>query len=64
MRFVLALPARMGVRWLVILLIMVVATGVYGRVLATAPPFPPSQAPTQAPTRAAVQETGAAVTPR
>jgi hypothetical protein len=42
----LALPARLGVRWVVILLIMVAAVGAYGRVLTTARPMPPSQAPT------------------
>ena len=48
MRLVLALPARLGVRWLVILLVMVAAMGAYGQTLVTAPPMPPSQVPTHA----------------
>ncbi|WP_042378195.1 hypothetical protein [Streptacidiphilus melanogenes] len=46
MRSALALPARAGLRWLVILVVMVAAMSAYGRVLTTAPPMPPSQAPT------------------
>jgi len=45
----LSLPARLHVRWLVILLVTAAAMGAYGRVLVTAPPMPPSQAPATAP---------------
>ncbi|MGW5127152.1 hypothetical protein ACWEQ7_24515 [Streptomyces sp. NPDC004069] len=41
----LSLPARLHVRWLVILLVTVAVMGVYGRALITAEPMPPSQAP-------------------
>ncbi|WP_225846619.1 hypothetical protein [Streptomyces sp. HPF1205] len=41
----LSLPARLHVRWLVIALVMAAAVGLYGRVLATAPPMPPTRAP-------------------
>ncbi|MFJ2732690.1 hypothetical protein [Streptomyces sp. NPDC087317] len=41
----LSLPARLHVRWLVILLVTVAVMGAYGRVLVTARPMPPSQAP-------------------
>ncbi|MGW3245141.1 hypothetical protein [Streptomyces sp. NPDC001070] len=43
---VLSLPARLHVRWLVILAVMVVAMGAYARVLMTAPAMPPGKAPT------------------
>jgi hypothetical protein len=41
----LSLPARLRMRWLLILAVMVVAMGAYGRVLVTAQPMPPSKAP-------------------
>lgn len=41
----LSLPARLHLRWLVIALLMVAALGLYGRVLVTASPMPPSKAP-------------------
>jgi hypothetical protein len=41
----LSLPARLHLRWLVIALLMAAAVAVYGRVLTTAPPMPPSRAP-------------------
>lgn len=41
----LALPARMHMRWLVILVLTAAALGAYGRVLMTAAPMPPSKAP-------------------
>ena len=41
----LSLPARLHVRGLVILAVMVVVMGAYGRVLVTAPPMPPSKVP-------------------
>ena len=41
----LSLPARLHVRWLVILLVAVAVMGAYGRVLVTAQPMPPSKAP-------------------
>ncbi|WP_042417983.1 hypothetical protein [Streptacidiphilus anmyonensis] len=54
-RRLLTLPARLGVRWLVIAFVMVAAFGVYGRILVTAPPMPPSKAPSTAPTQWAVR---------
>ena len=41
----LSLPARLHLRWLVIVLMMVVAIGLYAHVLTTASPMPPSKAP-------------------
>ena len=41
----LSLPARLHLRWLVIGLLMAAALGLYGHVLATASPMPPSKAP-------------------
>ena len=41
----LSLPARLHVRWLVILLVTAAVMGAYGRVLVTAHPMPPSEAP-------------------
>jgi hypothetical protein len=41
----LSLPARLHLRWLVIVLVMAAAVGLYGRALLTAPPVPPSRAP-------------------
>ncbi|WP_328888850.1 hypothetical protein [Streptomyces sp. NBC_00316] len=41
----LSLPARLRIRWLLILAVMVVAMGAYGRVLVTAQPMPPSKVP-------------------
>ena len=42
----LALPARMHLRWLVILVVTAAAMGLYGHVLLTAAPMPPGKAPT------------------
>lgn len=41
----LALPARMHLRWLVILVVTAAAMGAYGHVLLTAAPMPPGKAP-------------------
>jgi hypothetical protein len=41
----LSLPARLHLRWLVILLVTVAVMGAYGRVLLNAAPMPPSKAP-------------------
>lgn len=41
----LALPARLHLRWLVILVVTAAAMGAYGHVLLTAAPMPPGQAP-------------------
>lgn len=41
----LSLPARMHMRWLVILVVTAAVMGAYGRVLLTAAPMPPSKAP-------------------
>lgn len=41
----LSLPARLHLRWLVILVVMAAAAAVYGRTLLTASPMPPSRAP-------------------
>ncbi|WP_329128725.1 hypothetical protein OG552_01000 [Streptomyces sp. NBC_01476] len=41
----LSLPARLHLRWLVIAVLMVAAVTLYGRVLVTSPPMPPSRAP-------------------
>ncbi|WP_327289771.1 hypothetical protein [Streptomyces sp. NBC_01198] len=41
----LSLPARMHVRWLVILVVTAAAMGAYGHVLLTASPMPPGRAP-------------------
>ena len=38
--WLLSLPARLRVRWLVIVTVMLVAMGAYGRVMLTAPPMP------------------------
>jgi hypothetical protein len=43
--WLLSLPARLHLRWVLILAVMVVAMGAYGRTLATAPPMPPGKAP-------------------
>jgi hypothetical protein len=43
--WMLSLPARMHLRWLVILVVLVAALGAYARVLATAGPMPPGKAP-------------------
>jgi len=43
----LSLPARLHVRWLVILLVTAAVMGAYGRVLVTADPMPPSKAPAE-----------------
>ncbi|MCL2730328.1 MAG: hypothetical protein FWE15_09940 [Actinomycetia bacterium] len=42
----LSLPARLHLRWLVILLVTAAVMGAYGRVLLDAAPMPPSKAPT------------------
>ncbi|MFI1092380.1 hypothetical protein [Streptomyces sp. NPDC020917] len=41
----LSLPARLHLRWLVILLVTAAVMGVYGRVLLDASPMPPGKAP-------------------
>ena len=41
----LSLPARLHLRWLVILLVTAAVMGAYGRVLVTAKPMPPSKPP-------------------
>jgi hypothetical protein len=41
----LSLPTRLHLRWLVIAVVMAAAVALYGRVLLTAPPMPPSRAP-------------------
>ncbi|MEY9835047.1 hypothetical protein [Streptacidiphilus sp. EB103A] len=43
--WMLSLPARMHLRWLVILVVLLAAMGAYARVLVTATPMPPSKAP-------------------
>ena len=45
--WVLSLPARMHLRWLVILAVFAGAMGLYAHVLLSAPPMPPSQAPAE-----------------
>lgn len=45
LHWLLSLPARTHLRWLVIALLMAAAVGLYGRVLQTAPPMPPGHAP-------------------
>lgn len=42
----LSLPARLHLRWLVILVLTAAVMGAYARVLVTAAPMPPSEAPT------------------
>lgn len=41
----LSLPARLHLRWLVILVVTAAVLGAYGRVLLNAAPMPPSKAP-------------------
>jgi hypothetical protein len=41
----LSLPARLHLRWLVILVVTAAVMGAYGRVLLDAAPMPPSKAP-------------------
>jgi hypothetical protein len=43
--WMLSLPARLHLRWLVILVVTAAVMGAYGRVLVTASPMPPSKAP-------------------
>lgn len=43
--WLLSLPARLHLRGLVILALMLLAMGAYGRTLMTAPPMPPGKAP-------------------
>lgn len=43
--WLLGMPARMHLRWLVIAIVMAAVMGVYGRVLVTAAPMPPSKPP-------------------
>jgi hypothetical protein len=40
-----SLPARLHLRWLVILVVTAAVMGAYGRVLVTASPMPPGKAP-------------------
>ncbi|MEW2521285.1 hypothetical protein [Actinacidiphila alni] len=44
--WLLSVPARLHLRWLVILVVMAAAMAAYGRVLLTAAPMPPSRPPT------------------
>jgi hypothetical protein len=43
--WLLSVPARLHLRWLMILVLMAAAMGAYGRVLVTATPMPPSKPP-------------------
>jgi hypothetical protein len=43
--WLLSVPARLHLRWLMILVVMAAAMGAYGRVLVTATPMPPSKPP-------------------
>ena len=43
----LSLPARLHMRWLVILVVMAAAMGAYGHVLISSAPMPPSKAPAE-----------------
>lgn len=43
--WVLSLPARLHLRWLVILVVTAAVLGAYAKVLVTAAPMPPSKAP-------------------
>ncbi|WP_158690521.1 hypothetical protein [Streptomyces sp. 142MFCol3.1] len=43
--WLLSLPARLHLRWLVILVVTVAVMGAYARVLVTASPMPPGKAP-------------------
>ncbi|MEU2742543.1 hypothetical protein ABZ656_46535 [Streptomyces sp. NPDC007095] len=43
--WVISLPARLHLRWLVILVVTAAVMGAYGRVLVTASPMPPGKAP-------------------
>lgn len=45
----LALPARLHLRWLVILVVLAAAMGAYARVMVTASPMPPGKAPAERP---------------
>lgn len=45
--WVLSLPARMHLRWLVILAVLAGVMGLYAHTLVSAPPMPPSQAPAE-----------------
>ncbi|MFI9275939.1 hypothetical protein ACIGXM_35380 [Kitasatospora sp. NPDC052896] len=47
--WLLGLPARLHVRWLLIATVMTLAMGAYLHVLLTAPPMPPEQAPNSGP---------------
>ncbi|MGY6024626.1 hypothetical protein [Streptomyces spinosirectus] len=46
LRWILSLPARLHLRWLVILVVTAAVMGAYARVLVTAAPMPPGKAPT------------------
>jgi hypothetical protein len=43
--WLLSVPARLHLRWLMILVVMAAAMAAYGRVLITAAPMPPSKPP-------------------
>lgn len=45
--WVLSVPARLHLRWLVILAVFAGVMGLYAHVLLSAPPMPPSQAPAE-----------------
>lgn len=47
----LSLPARLHMRWLVILLVLTAAMGLYAHVLMTSGPMPPSRPPASEPAR-------------
>jgi hypothetical protein len=61
--WMLSLPARMHLRWLVILVVLLGAMGAYARVLVTASPMPPSKAPVVGSSVGAVSGTGTAARP-
>ncbi|MFI6660643.1 hypothetical protein ACIBL8_34480 [Streptomyces sp. NPDC050523] len=46
LRWFLSLPARLHLRWLVIIVVAAAVMGAYARVLVTAAPMPPGKAPT------------------
>lgn len=45
--WVLSVPARLHLRWLVILAVFAGVMGLYAHVLLSAPPMPPSQVPVE-----------------
>lgn len=61
--WMLSLPARLHLRWLVIVVVLAAAMGAYARVLVTATPMPPSKAPVVGSSVSAVPGTGTAARP-